>query len=84
MSEYSFDIEATDTAVAYDCEADRAEREGFINVAKRQRAKALHLRNAVRHMMELCPDGYRVETKIVVSHVPNVNAVLRDRIDNLT
>lgn len=26
MSEYSFPIEITDTSVAFDCEADRAER----------------------------------------------------------
>jgi aspartate aminotransferase-like enzyme len=78
MSEYAFHIEPQDTHVAFDCEADRAEREGFDHVAKRQRAKALHLRNAVAHMASICPEGYRVETKIVVSHVPNVNAVLLD------
>lgn len=78
MSEYSFPIEITDTSVAFDCEADRAEREGFKHVAERQRAKALHLRNAYEHMRKFCPEGYRVEAKIVVSHVPDVNPVLRD------
>lgn len=78
MSEYTFHIEATDTSVAFDCEADRAEREGFENVAKRQRAKALHLRNAVHTMQKLCPEGYLVQTRIIVEHVPNVNPVLRD------
>lgn len=78
MAEYSFPIQSTDTSVAFDCEADRAEREGFINVANRQRATALHLRNAVDHMQSICPEGYGVDVKIVVSHVPNVNAVLRD------
>lgn len=80
MSEYAFHIEATDTSVAFDCEAERAEREGMTNVAERQRAKALHLRNAVHHMQQLCPEGYIVQAKIVVSHVPNVNPVLRDEI----
>lgn len=80
MSEYSFHIDTTDTSVAYDCEADRAEREGFDGVAKRQRANALHLRNAVTHMQVLCPEGYRVQARIVVEHVPAVNAVLLDEI----
>jgi hypothetical protein len=78
MNDYSFHIEVTDTSVAFDCEADRAEGEGFKNVAERQRAKALHLRNAYHHMQSLCPEGYRVEAKIVLAHVPNVNAVLKD------
>ena len=78
MSEYEFAVNAMDTSVAFDCEADRAEREGFSSVTKRQRATALHLRNAVHHMQKLCPEGFRVETKIVVSHVPNVNPVLCD------
>ena len=78
MAEYSFHIEPQDTWVAYDCEADRAEREGFPLVAERQRAAALHLRNAMAHMEKLCPNGFRTEVRIVVSHVPAVNAVLRD------
>ena len=78
MSEYTFHIEATDTSVAFDCEADRAEREGFKNVAKRQRATALHLRNAVHHMQSICPEGHRVATRIIVEHVPDVNSVLKD------
>ena len=77
MSEYSFHIDTTDTFVAYECEADRADREGFKHVANRQRAIALHLRNAVEHMQKICPDGYRIETKIVVTHVPNVNSVAK-------
>jgi len=80
LSGYAMHICPMDTSVAYDCEADRAEREGFKNVAKRQRDKALHLRNAVRHMEKLCPKGYRVEVKIVVSHVPNVNPVMLDHV----
>lgn len=78
--QYSFHVDATDTAVAFDCEADRAEREGFTGVTKRQRANALHVRNAVHHMTQICPEGYRVEVQIVVSHVPNVNPVLRDSV----
>lgn len=74
MSEYSFSISTSDTIVAYECEADRAEKDGFANVAKRQRDTALHLLNAVTHMQTICPDGYRVDVKIVVAHVPNVNA----------
>jgi aspartate aminotransferase-like enzyme len=77
MSDYSLDINPTDTIVAFECEADRAEREGFTNVAARQRATALHIRNAVDHMVKICPDGFRVETKVVVAHVPNVNAVAK-------
>jgi methylthioribose-1-phosphate isomerase len=77
-TEYGFHVDAADTSVAFDCEATRAEREGFTHVAKRQRATALHLRNAVAHMQKLCPEGFRVDTKIVVSLVPDVNAVLRD------
>lgn len=80
MSEYSFHISALDTSVALDCEADRAEREGFKGVRDRQRATALHLRNAVEHMRTILPEGYRIETKIVISHVPDVNPVLRDDI----
>lgn len=77
LSGYSMHINMIDTAVAFECEADRAEREGFPSVAKRQRETALHLRNAVRHMEKLCPEGYRVDVKIVVSHVPNVNPVAK-------
>jgi len=77
MSEYSIHINSMDTVVAFECEADRAEREGMTGVAKRQRDTALHIRNAVDHMQSLCPEGYCVELKIVVAHVPNVNPVLR-------
>jgi aspartate aminotransferase-like enzyme len=79
-TEYKFEVSATDTSVAFDCEAERAEREGFKGVAERQRANALHLRNAVHHMQGLCPEGFRVETRIVVALVPHVNPVLRDEI----
>lgn len=82
LSGYSMHINSIDTSVAFDCEADRAEREGFPAVAKRQRDTALHLRNAVRHMEKLCPKGYRVEVKIVVSHVPSVNPVMLDHVRN--
>jgi len=78
MDDYSFTVSAQDTSVAFDCEADRAAREGFTHVRDRQRANALHLRNAVAHMSEHCPKGYRIETRIVVSYVPDVNPVLRD------
>ena len=78
MSEYSFEVGATDTAVAFDCEADRAEREGFQGVAKRQRDNALHVRNADFHLQKFCPEGYRVRTRIVVDYVPAVNAYLKD------
>ena len=78
MGNYSFHVSAVDTWVALECEADRAEREGFKGVAERQRAVALHLRNAEHHMEKICPEGFRTEVKIVVSHVPDVNAVLKD------
>lgn len=77
MSEYHIDAQITDTTVAFDCEADRAEREGFTYVAKRQRSMALHIRNAYEHMRAICPESHRVEMKLVLSHVPDVNPVLR-------
>jgi hypothetical protein len=77
MSEYSFHISTVDTYVALECEADRAEREGIHGVAKRQRATALHLRNAEEQMRKLCPEGHIVEAQIVLRHVVDVNAVAR-------
>ena len=77
MSEYTFPVSVIDTAVALECEADRAAREGFSGVEKRQRAAALHLRNAVEHMQSLCPAGHRTEAVIMLRHVPDVNAVAR-------
>ena len=77
MSEYTLPVSVIDTAVALECEADRAAREGFSGVEKRQRGTALHLRNAAEHMQSICPEGYRTETVIVVRHVPDVNAVAR-------
>lgn len=77
-TDYSFAVSSVDMSVAFDCEADRAEREGFKGVTDRQRATALHIRNAVAHMEKICPDGHRVETRIVVTFVPDVNPVLRD------
>jgi hypothetical protein len=81
-TDYSFAVSAMDMSVAFDCEADRAEREGFTGVTERQRATALHIRNAVDHMQKICPDGYRVETRILVTFVPDVNSVLRDEVRN--
>lgn len=78
MSEYSFEVSAVDLSVAFDCEADRAEREQMDATRDRQRANALHVRNAEDQMKKLCPEGFRVETKIVFSHVPDVNPVLLD------
>lgn len=76
LAGYAMSINTIDTAVAFECEAERAEREGMTGVAKRQRDTALHLRNAADHMQKLCPEGYRVEVKIVISHVPDVNPYL--------
>lgn len=78
MNNYSFAVSAVDMFAALDCEADRAESEHMHGVADRQRASALHIRNAVDHMQKFCPEGYRVETKLVFEFVPAVNAVLRD------
>lgn len=77
MSPYAFEVSGVDVAVALECEADRAEREGFTGVAQRQRAVALHLRNAEHHMEKISPEGHRVKIELVVSHVPAVNAVLK-------
>lgn len=80
MSEYSFGVSAQDLWVALDCEADRAQREGFKGVEERQRKTALHLRNAQAQMSYLCPEGYNVRARIVFDFVPAVNAYLRDDI----
>lgn len=76
MTEYSFEISPIDLYVSLDCEGERAEREGLNLVAKRQKDNALHVRNALRHMEKICPEGYRVETRIAFVHVPDVNPVL--------
>ena len=76
MNEYSFKVSPTDLSVALDCEGMRAEREGFNLTAKRQKDTALHVRNALQHMEKICPEGYRVETRIAFVHVPDVNPVL--------
>lgn len=78
MNKYSFEVSAVDVSVAFSCEADRAKKEQFPNVEKRQRENALHVDNAVHHMKKICPEGFRVKTEIVVSHVPDVNPVLRE------
>ena len=81
MRDYVIDFASSDGVAAFGAEADRAEAEGMKGVAERQRATALHLRNAVIHMQKHCPDGYRVQTEIVVSLVPAVNptlSVIRD------
>ena len=79
IDEYSIDIEVTDTHVAFDCEADRAKREGIRGVEKRQRAMALHIRNAEAVMTGLCPPDYRLRARIVFDIVPDVNPVLTDK-----
>lgn len=77
MSAHGFEVSGLDVAVALECEADKAEREGMKGIAKRQRATALHLRNAEHHMAKICPEGFRIKVELVVSHVPAVNAALR-------
>lgn len=78
MNEYTIHgVSVLDTCVALECEADRAKREGFHGVADRQRAVALHLRNAERHMMAIAPAGHRVQMDVVFRVVPSVNPVLR-------
>lgn len=78
VNEYGFEVCGLDLHVALDCEADRAKREGFKLVEKRQRETALHIRNAGHAMMELCPPGHRLRTRIVIDFVPDVNAAARD------
>ena len=80
MSEYSWEICGMDYHVALDCEADRAKREGFKGVEERQRAEALHIRNASAHMAQIVPAGHRVRTRIVVDFVPDVNRVMYDHV----
>lgn len=78
MSEYTVHgVITTEVAVALECEADRAKREGFPGVEERQRKLALHLRNAERAMMALLPDGHRVQMDITFKFVPNVNPALK-------
>lgn len=80
--EYGFEISAQDTQLAIDCEAKQAEAEGMDGIAKRQRATALHIRNAEAHMVGIVPEGHRVRARIVFDFVPSVNAVLRDDVRN--
>ena len=77
MSEYSININPVDTYVAFECEADRADREGMTNCAARQRATALHIRNAEEAMRKLRPEGHRMRVRIVFDFVPDVNPVAR-------
>ena len=77
MTEYRIPASTMDLAVALRCEADRAEREKFPNVAERQRKAALHLENAEHHMRKLIPKGYRLRLDLVFSFEPAVNAQLQ-------
>lgn len=78
MGDYTIrSVSESDMWAALTCEADRAEREQFPNVAKRQRELATHVRNASRTMIDLCPEGYRVDMNIVFTFVPSVNPVAR-------
>ena len=79
-NEYGWEVCGADLHVALDCEADRAKREGVKGVEERQRKEARHIRNATAHMAQLCPEGYRVRTRIVVDFVPAVNAYMYDHV----
>lgn len=74
---YSIHIDPTDVVVALRCEADRAEAEQFPNVAKRQRALALHIENATHHLRSITPNGYRLALTIDFHFQANVNPSLR-------
>ena len=80
MSQFTYHIHVspTDASVAFDCEADRAQKEGFPGVEKRQRETALHIRNAWHHLAAHTPPGFRVQTTISFEVVPDVNPRLRD------
>ena len=78
QSHYAIHVPPTDLSVALDCEADRAEKERFPNVAKRQRELALHIRNASHHATQHCPEGFRVQFTLQVEYVLNVNPSLKD------
>lgn len=78
MSKHVIHVDSTDLSVAFDCEADRAKSEGFTSVEKRQRATALHVRNAVHAMQAIAPEGYSTVTQIIVKHVPTINPVCGD------
>lgn len=80
MSEYSFEVSTQDLWVALECEADRAQREGFTSVEDRQRRTALHLRNTDAHMSGLRPDGHRLRARVVFDFVPAVNPYLSDAV----
>ena len=66
-----------DVIVALRCEADRAEREQFPNVAKRQRALALHIENAIHHLQPLAPEGFRLALTLDFHFTANVNPGLK-------
>ena len=78
INEHVIPAEPTDTHVAFDCEADRARKEGMKSVADRQAATALHIRNAEAAMSKIKPAGHRIRMRIVFDFVPDVNPVLRD------
>lgn len=77
MSEYFIHVNMVDTSVAFECEADRAKREGFTGVEARQRDTALHIRNAYDVMEKLCPEGHKVRMRIMFDFTPDVNPVRR-------
>jgi hypothetical protein len=79
INEYTIPgVSTQDIFVALECEAERAEGEGFTGVAERQRALALHLQNAEHAMQQLDrPVGHRLQMNITFTFVPVVNPVLR-------
>lgn len=82
MNEYSFEVDATDTHVAFDCEADRAEREklpdsGHI-VHHQAGAHPVTLRDQAGHV----GDGIAQVQRRLALALGRVNAFLRDDVRN--
>jgi hypothetical protein len=75
--QYEVHVHLVDVIVALRCEADRAEREQFPGVAKRQRDLALHLENAELQLNALPHPGYRLEATVTYRFVPVINAHLK-------
>lgn len=77
QEQYGVHMDWTDLVVALECEAQRAMDEGMVRTAERQGEKALHIRNAERHLRPIVPFGFRLQTRLVFEFVADVNHHLK-------
>lgn len=73
QNQYAIHVAPTDLWAALECEARRAASEDMMLTAERQHETALHLKNATYVMAGICPDDHRVQVRIVLDFVPDVN-----------